>query len=169
MKPLTFRTRAGHTLHIAPQALRVLFGHRQLSANAQEAGGVLLGRHLLESDEVVVDEATEPQATDRRGRFMFFRSSRHDTLARERWRATRETSAYLGLWHTHPESVPTPSTIDRQDWRQALQRDSFEGEQLHFIIVGTTALRVWVGRKGEPLQEAKQVRGHRELHAKAQP
>jgi integrative and conjugative element protein (TIGR02256 family) len=157
MKALTFRTRSGRTLHIGPQALRVLCGHRQLNVTAPEAGGVLLGRHLIESDEVVVDEATEPQATDRRGRFSFFRSSRHDAIARERWLETRETSAYLGLWHTHPESVPTPSNVDREDWRLALERDSFGGEHLHFIIVGTTALRVWVGRKGKALQEAKQV------------
>jgi integrative and conjugative element protein (TIGR02256 family) len=157
MKALTFRTRSGRTLHIGPQALRVLCGHRQINVTAAEAGGVLLGRHLLESDEVVVDEATEPQATDRRGRFSFFRSSRHDAIARERWLATRETSAYLGLWHTHPETAPTPSKVDREDWRLALERDSFEGEHLHFIIVGTKVLRVWVGRKGKPLQEAKRV------------
>lgn len=153
----TFRTRSGHTLHIAAQALVLLSRHRQLSAKVPEAGGVLLGRHLLESEEVVVDEVTEPQVTDRRGRFSFFRSSRHDALARERWLATRETSGYLGLWHTHPEAVPTPSNVDEDDWRLALERDSFEGQHLHFIIVGTAALRVWVGRNGKPLQEAKEV------------
>lgn len=104
-----------------------------------------------------MDEVTEPQVTDRRGRFSFFRSSRHDALARERWLATRETSGYLGLWHTHPEAVPTPSNVDEDDWRLALERDSFEGQHLHFIIVGTAALRVWVGRNGKPLQEAKEV------------
>lgn len=108
-----------------------------------EAGGVLLGRHLLESADVVVDEVTTPQNTDKRGRFSFFRSSRHEALARERWRDESSTMAYLGLWHTHPELDPTPSSVDRCDWAQAVSKDTFDGDRLFFPIVGTQRIRVW--------------------------
>lgn len=46
-----------------------------------EAGGVLLGRHLLDSHDLVVDEVTTPKSGDRRSRFGFFRSKRHEALA----------------------------------------------------------------------------------------
>jgi len=114
-----------------------------------EAGGILLGRHLLDSHDVVVDEVSTPQSGDRRGRFSFFRSSRHEFVARQRWLDQERTSAYLGLWHTHPESDPTPSSVDRRDWQQAVSTDTFEGDRLFFPIVGTHRIRVWaLSRRG---------------------
>ena len=115
----------------------------------REAGGVLLGRHLLDSYDVVVDEVSTPQSGDRRSRFSFFRSSRHEVVARQRWLEHQRTSAYLGLWHTHPESDPTPSSVDRHDWQQAVSADTFEGDRLFFPIVGTSRIRVWtLSRRG---------------------
>lgn len=64
-------------------------------------------------------------------------------LAQARWRDQSSTMAYLGLWHTHPEKDPTPSGVDLRDWQQAVSRDTFEGEQLFFPIVGTCQIRVW--------------------------
>ncbi len=71
-----------------------------------EAGGVLLGRHLLDTEDVVVDEVTTPQKSDRRSRFSFFRSKRHNVIAQDRWSEDASTLAYLGSWHTHPERDP---------------------------------------------------------------
>ena len=68
----------------AVEQMRAFAQHRSWQA---EAGGVLLGRHLLESEDTVIDEVTTPQGTDRRDRFRFFRSKRHQALARRRWRA----------------------------------------------------------------------------------
>jgi len=103
----------------------------------------LLGRHLLDSEDVVVDEVTVPQSTDRRTRFSFFRSKKHEAIAKERWQAEASTLAYLGLWHTHPEDSPTPSSVDRSDWEQAVAKDTFDGPRLFFPIVGRKEIRVW--------------------------
>lgn len=114
-----------------------------------EAGGVLLGRHLLDSHDVVVDEVSTPQSSDRRSRFSFFRSFKHEQVAHLRWIAEQQTSAYLGLWHTHPEADPTPSSVDMNDWQQAVAGDTFEGDRLFFPIVGTQCVRVWtLSRRG---------------------
>lgn len=124
-----------------------------------EAGGVLLGRHLLDSEDVVVDEVTTPQSTDRRGRFSFFRSRKHEYLARKRWQNEENTTAYLGLWHTHPEPDPTPSSVDRRDWAQAVARDSFEGARLFFPIIGTQNIRVWsLDRRGSFVELVREQR-----------
>lgn len=151
---------------VSPQQRLIIVAHAldQMKTFAQhrwwqpEAGGVLLGRHLLDSADVVVDEVTTPQSSDRRSRFGFFRSKQHENLARKRWREEKNSVAYLGLWHTHPEDDPSPSSVDYADWRQAVAGDAFEGDQLFFPIVGRKRIRVWcLGRRGtiEELEEVK--------------
>lgn len=125
--------------------LEKLRTHVQTSFSAPEAGGALLGRHLRESDDIVIDEVTIPQKQDHQSRFSFFRSSRHSDTAMVRWKESRGRVAYLGLWHTHPEPFPTPSQTDVTDWKNAICKDSFEGEQLFFVIVGTEEVGVWIG------------------------
>src|SRR5438874_2030398 len=96
----------GSRLIFSEDAWKTLLRHRQTQAGAHEAGGVLLGRHLLNSDDVAVDSATTPQPGDRRSRTLFFRSRRHAALALREWEASQGTQDFLGLWHTHPERAP---------------------------------------------------------------
>jgi len=140
---LVFRVTRKQRFIIVEDAVEQMKVFAQRRGWHTEAGGVLLGRHLLDSEDIVVDEVTIPQNTDQRGRFSFFRSKEHEALARERWKDQLGTMAYLGLWHTHPEEYPTPSNIDRRDWLKAVSRDAFEGERLFFPIVGTRRIHVW--------------------------
>ena len=83
--------------------------HQQVRQNQAEAGGQLFAR--ITRYEIFVEEATGPRPTDRRGRT-------HYTPDRQAERKEiRERFAlglhYVGDWHTHPESVPAPSPIDR--------------------------------------------------------
>lgn len=132
--------------------------HAQRSLSQREAGGVLLGRYLLDSDNMVVDEVTTPQKGDRRTRFGFFRSKQHSILAHAKWAASQGTMAYFGLWHTHPELDPTPSYVDRQDWTKAVAKDLFQGEELFFPIVGIERIRVWTKSRNGPIKELQELR-----------
>lgn len=134
---------ATQRLIFVEEVVKQFHTHAQRSWWQTEAGGALLGRHLLDSEHIVVDEITTPQKKDKRGRFSFFRSEQHNVIARSRWTAHHSTMAYLGLWHTHPERSPTPSRIDQQDWANAVAKDIFEGDRLFFPIVGTDRIRVW--------------------------
>ena len=136
----------------------------------REAGGVLLGRHLLDSHDVVVDKVSTPQNTDRRSRFSFFRSSKHEQVARQRWLQEHNTSAYLGLWHTHPQRDPTPSEVDQNDWQQAVADDTYEGDRLFFPIVGTHCIRVWTLSRRGAFRELKleNRNDHKESAGRAQ-
>lgn len=125
--------------------LQVLESYRQLQPSAKEAGGILLGRHLKNEKDLVIDEVTAPQPEDRRSRFKFFRSFAHQNIARQRWVDAQKTCAYIGLWHTHPEPDPTPSATDLRDWKRALLKHSYQGENLYFVIVGQRVIRVWEG------------------------
>ncbi|SER99787.1 Mov34/MPN/PAD-1 family protein [Halopseudomonas bauzanensis] len=146
---LVYRVTPTQQLIIVEHALLKMQAFTQRRWWHCEAGGVLLGRHLLDSQDVVVDEVSTPQSSDRRSRFSFFRSSTHECIARQRWLEQGSTSAYLGLWHTHPELDPTPSIIDRRDWEQAVSGDTFEGDRLFFPIIGTRSIRIWtLSRRG---------------------
>lgn len=157
---MVFRVTSRQRLILVPGAVEKMQAFAQLHWWNTEAGGVLLGRHLLDSHDVVVDEVTTPQSSDRRSRFSFFRSRRHETLARERWQVQSGTMAYLGLWHTHPETDPTPSGVDRNDWTQAVSSDTYEGDRLFFPIVGTHCIRIWTLSRRGTFRELKQEVNH---------
>ncbi len=114
-----------------------------------EAGGVLMGRLLKGSSNIVIDENTEPMSGDARSRFAFERSARgHQEVLDARWSESAGTCGYLGEWHTHPEPHPTPSNVDLRDWRRRLKQDQFDVAHLLFIIVGTEKISVWQGARG---------------------
>lgn len=152
---LVYRVTPKQRLIIVEHALNQMQALAQHQWWDREAGGVLMGRHLLDSHDVVVDEVSTPQDTDRCSRCNFFRSRKHEQVARQRWLQEHNTSAYLGLWHTHPERDPTFSSVDRNDWQQAVVSDIFEGERLFFPIVGTHSIRVWTLSRRDALRELK--------------
>jgi integrative and conjugative element protein (TIGR02256 family) len=137
----------GRQLKISDEALAAMLSYRQDQSDKTEAGGVLLGRYLRDARDVVIDEVSVPQSGDRRSRFRYFRDrSRHQSIINQAWEQSGGTCTYLGEWHTHPESSPTPSTIDQLNWRRKLLVDTFD-EALFFLIVGTEEIRAWEGDK----------------------
>ena len=125
-------------------ALARLLAYRQMDAGTREAGGILLGRLIMGSPDIVVDEAAGPLPTDRRGRFFFFRAKRPSQLLVDHaWHASGQTRNYLGEWHTHPEDDPSPSCFDRRNWSRIVARAQFEQSSLLFAIVGRAHVRVW--------------------------
>lgn len=130
---------------ISTDVLSRLADLRQLDSHRPESGGLLLGRLFGGGNESAVEAVTVPGSGDRQSRFSFFRSSVHQRAAEQYWKRTGGEGTYLGLWHTHPEPVPSPSGVDLEDWRRALKKDVYHGSGLLFAIVGTTALGFWYG------------------------
>jgi integrative and conjugative element protein (TIGR02256 family) len=151
---LTFsRARSGR-VQIRGTVLQAMLSFAQLDEDRVESGGLLVGRHIRESDDVIVDVATTPLPGDRQERYRFIRGKRaHQAELDRLWETSNGTWTYLGEWHTHAEPVPRPSSVDRSNWRRILTCDQFS-EWLFFVIVGMTDLCIWEGRSG-----------HRELHA----
>jgi integrative and conjugative element protein (TIGR02256 family) len=145
---LLFRRAGGGLVKVAPAALAQLLLFRQLDADSTEAGGVLLGRHIVGCRDIVIDEVTAPVQEDRRLRLAFHRSqASHQKVIDARWLNSGGTCHYLGEWHTHPQTAPTPSLVDLADWRRRLRVDQFEGDSLLFLIVGTRELCAWEGMR----------------------
>ena len=124
------------------------FAQRQVCS--PEAGGILLGRMMEISSDLIIDEVTTPGTKDKQRRYSFFRSRRPaQQIVNKAWMDSRGAVNYLGEWHTHPEMVPQPSFTDRCNWKRIVRRAHYEVPSLLFVIVGTHAIRVWeVSRTG---------------------
>lgn len=143
-----FRRPDGSVFVLDAAALAILLGFRQVRRRDTEAGGVLLGRYILDAPHVVVDEVTTPMKGDRRWLTGFHRGrDTHQRVIDARWTASGGTCQYLGEWHTHPEALPNASPVDRRDWARRLRSDTFDADSLFFLIVGIEGLRVWEGSR----------------------
>lgn len=138
----------------------------QTSFDSPEAGGVLLGRFILNSEYIVVDDITLPHKKDKRSKHCFIRNKHaHQLEILKKWKESGGTCNYLGEWHTHPEPNPQPSFNDLKDWERILKQTRFDTESLFFVIVGTEHLFVWEGLK--KTMEIKQLTDHSwEVHTK---
>ncbi len=134
----------GGMCEVGEAALALIGRHIQRDGSATEAGGVLLGRLVAGTDDVVIDLATDPSPKDRRGRFFFFRLRRHaQESITEAWVRSGGTSVYLGEWHTHPEDDPVPSSVDVANWQKIVRAATFEQSFLLFLIAGRRNWIVW--------------------------
>ncbi|WP_245467165.1 MULTISPECIES: Mov34/MPN/PAD-1 family protein [unclassified Mesorhizobium] len=82
--------------------------HRQLRFWQAEAGGSLFAR--FSDREVIIEVATGPRKTDCRTRFTYHPDRKAEQ--REIDEMHPKGLLFVGTWHSHPEPVPTPSTID---------------------------------------------------------
>lgn len=134
----------GGTVEFHESAAEVVWRYRQLSGRDAEAGGMMLGRLVVESNDLVIDEVTEPTKLDQKGRFFFIRRRRAaQRRVNQAWLNSNGTLNYLGEWHSHPEDDPTPSYIDIGNWRRIVAEARFEQDFLLFAIVGRQRTRLW--------------------------
>lgn len=105
-----------------------------------ERGGVLLG--TVHERGLLVTVATTPTRLDRQFRYLFERLPfGHGAVARRLWRSSAGTTRYIGEWHTHPQDIPTPSSIDLDEWRK-LAKVRADKRPLLAVIVGRHELHV---------------------------
>ena len=131
--------RSGKML-IEEQVWETILRFRQTGNAATEAGGILLG--YRRGTHLHVVDATIPHAADRRSRFRFSRAKEsHQHIALQRWKETYGTVDYLGEWHTHPEEMPSPSSIDSSEWRRIYEQRPVP---MLFVILGWSS-HVWIG------------------------
>jgi integrative and conjugative element protein (TIGR02256 family) len=89
---------------------KILLAHCE-QARRLETGGILIGHYTPLGDQAVITEATGPPRDSVAGRWSFLRGL-YGLQGRIN-RAWRRQNYYLGEWHFHPFSSPTPSGRDR--------------------------------------------------------
>jgi len=135
----------GH-IKLSEQVLQKIRTYCQRNKIDSEAGGILLGRFLLNSKDIIIDEITVPMIGDKSSRYSFYRSAKiHQNAINAAWNKSDGTCHYLGEWHTHPEDYPQPSRRDIVNWNNHLKRDIFSNRYLYFIIAGNKDISVWEG------------------------
>lgn len=125
---------------IEDDVLNYILGHKQDIGGLPEAGGILLG--YRRGSHMHVTSATSPQPGDRQSRFRFRRCDpAHQGLALQQWKASGNMVDYLGEWHTHPVSDPTPSSLDFAEWKKIYGR---KNRNMLFLIAGSDN-SLWLG------------------------
>lgn len=134
-------------VRISQHLIDKLSRYRQTDENCCESGGVLIGQYLNSNGVLLINNFTPPQKSDIQGRGLYYRSEEHNILVQNIWKESKCHSTYVGLWHTHPETSPNYSKVDRRDWITALMKSKYEGNKLFFFIIGQTHIRCWIGEK----------------------
>jgi len=139
-----FKNQSGGVVQFSNHVSADFQEYRQLNNKDNEAGGVLIGRILLNNNDIVIDRVTSPSSEDTRSRFSFFRAILIvQKIIVDAWNKSNGTQNYLGEWHTHPEDTPSPSHIDIKNWENIFRQTKTEAEELFFVIVGRQETKVW--------------------------
>jgi len=111
----------------------------------KESGGILLGLVFRDYDEIL--ELGAPSRSDKAGFFSFIRCKKPAQQKINRaWNISGGYVIYLGEWHSHPKSDPTPSEQDRRMIENAWQKTLMEIDYLYLVILGRNR-SVWIGRQ----------------------
>ncbi|WP_333880467.1 Mov34/MPN/PAD-1 family protein [Lysinibacillus capsici] len=143
---MIFISKYGNKIQIKPEVVTGLLKYKQVTESNLEAGGILIGRFLSESDDVIIDNYTKPSCYDTQKRYFFKRLTKvHQDILNEIWKKSNGTQNYLGEWHTHPENVPFPSNHDFNSWHVLLKNQNDDIKRLYFIILGIKEIKIWEG------------------------
>lgn len=126
-----------------------------------EAGGYIVGYQHEKTGNISLEAVSHPYSFDLRERIQFkMRDPLHDCFLRK---AQKRKSYYMGVWHTHPQRIPEPSSIDWDDWKATVCSDKTGCQFVFFVIAGTVEWRLWIGdlQTGE-ISEAQEYKKNAE-------
>jgi integrative and conjugative element protein (TIGR02256 family) len=135
------------------EVVKTFESYKQINKHQHESGGILLGK--VYKDFILVDSVSEPSSEDKSGRFYFFRNvEKAQRIIEDAWNNSQGERIYLGEWHTHPETNPTPSTDDRKLLNNLFKDTRMEIDFLLMTIIGQNDNYVGVQRKGKKIFES---------------
>ena len=104
------------------------------AALPNETGGILVGKYNHFHDTAEVIEITKAPKDSRSGRTWFYRGVQGiKSQLRRFW---KNNYYYLGEWHFHPLSSPTPSKTDVMQIKEIAQDKSYNCPEPILIIIG---------------------------------
>ena len=128
---------------VAHEVVEIWQSHRQTRSHDPESFGALLAETSTDKRELWIESVTTPMSHDSQSRYHFRMSDPgHQRTAEAEFQEQEGSRIYIGTWHTHPESSPTPSCVDKSDWRKCLKRN--KKRPLLFVIVGIEETRIFV-------------------------
>lgn len=115
----------------------------QVELSLPESGGYITGYEHVNTGNISLESVSHPYPLDQCSRIHFnIRDPKHKFYL---MKCRRNKSYYMGVWHTHPQTIPEPSDTDWEDWYQTLEEDKTGCDYIFYIIAGIDGARVWVG------------------------
>lgn len=125
------------------KVIETLKQYRQKKIFEKEAGGQLFAQ--FDGADTYIVDATPPNPSDKRGRFSF----RPDRNIQQIDIARRYTMGlhFAGDWHTHPQPIPSPSSIDIASMIECFNKSKHGLKAFLIVIVGVAEppLGIYVG------------------------
>lgn len=125
-------------LTLAAAAWRTIAHEIAATDDGLETGGILLGHDNNGKVRITVAGAPGPSAVREPMRFLRDLDF-SQRLADRAWRT--DQSQWLGEWHSHPTSVPVPSSVDLGSYAKHLSDAELSFGRFISIIVGVVAQR----------------------------
>ena len=134
-------------IEISCDVIRVLYEYRQKKFEDLEACGVIIGSRLSDGKKFWLRLCTAPQELDARSRSAFtLKDPNHQYYVNQCYVDSDGELGYMGTWHSHPQSTPQPSFLDRKDWAACIERNP--DRTLFFIIAGTSRFGIFTQDNG---------------------
>ena len=107
-----------YAINISDDLLRNVSLFKQ-TKNENESGGVLFCKKKVGLDEYYIIDMTLPNKHDKSSRFSFVRNAKEaQKIIEKKWKDSDGYINYIGEWHTHPETSPSPSFVDIKTYKQ---------------------------------------------------
>lgn len=134
---------AKQTIILSGEIIEQFLKSRQIKLSQREIGGQLFAR--ISQDEIIIEKTFFPDKRDKRTRTSFFpnRKKQKDEISH----CFSNGLHYVGDWHTHPETAPSPSSIDLESMRECFIKSKHELNSFILIVVGNSRelLDLWIG------------------------
>lgn len=100
-----------------------------------EVGGLLFAPSVGSSDgRVHITKVSGPHASDRGKRYSLFLD--HKLCLSEIEIQFTKGLHFVGYWHTHPETLPALSSVDKKAFRKVLRNGGLQVERFIAVVVG---------------------------------
>ena len=126
-------------VYINHSTFNLIESFKQIHKTANEAGGILFGQ--IKENDIYILRASTPNKYDKSKRYSFeCNKDAAQILIDYEFYNSGQKTIYLGEWHTHPDSIPTPSTIDRKMITDQFIKNKLNESLLILIIQGLNGL-----------------------------
>lgn len=129
-------------IYMEPTALAIVLD-ACASAGGNETGGILVGKYSPDLRTARITGASTAPSDGRSGRTQFVRGIR----GLQAWLAqlwARRSGHYLGEWHFHPFSDPTPSSQDIRQMTEIASSPHYHCRQPVMLVVGGDPSGRWL-------------------------
>jgi len=128
------------TLIITDNVLDILDRFRQ-TGNKPEFGGLVFAR-LDELPNIILEKISTPHVKDRCERFFFCSYKKaQKKLIQKRF---KQNLHFIGEWHSHPQTCPTPSSLDLQTMKNSFLFSEHQLNYFLMLIIGTANNSLWI-------------------------